>query len=145
MILALYEKIESSVDDLSEKINSGNLPYAGELRTASYETLSTYLQPEFLKKFEKSYPHLKITLITRDEREHWNKLVSGPIDVIIDAEPRVSNQWDSHILYADVFNFFVAKNYTAEEEAMDLIYVDKAYDEEGFTIRDHCIRPNEKF
>ncbi len=43
MILALYEKIESSVDDLSEKINSGNLPYAGELRTASYETLSTYL------------------------------------------------------------------------------------------------------
>ena len=145
MILALYEKIEASVSDLGERINAGNLPHSGELRVASYETLSTYLWPDFLKKFEKNYPHLKITLITRDETEHWNKLVSGGIDAIIDAEPKISNQWDSHVLYSDVFNFFVAKNYKSGKESMDLIYVDKAYDEDGLTIRDHCIRASVSF
>ncbi len=145
MILALYEKIESSVNDLGQKINSGNIPFSGELRIASYETLSSYLWPQFLKHFEKLYPQLKITLITRDEKEHWNKLVSGSIDVIVDAEPKVSNQWDSHVLYTDVFNFFVAKNYKMKDDAIDLIYVDKAYDQDGLTIRDHCIQHKIKF
>ena len=41
--------------------------------------------------------------------------------------------------------FFVAKNYKSDKEALDLIYVDKAYDEAGLAIRDHCIRSGIKF
>lgn len=140
LILSLYEKIEASIDDTSEKINSGKQPYSGELKVGSYETLVTYLWPDFLKQFSKLYPELKIKLVTRDEKDHWNKLAVGILDVIVDAEPKVGPQWDSHVLYSDVFNFFVSKKYNETTDAKNIMYVEKAHDEDGLTIRDHFIK-----
>lgn len=145
LILSLYEKIEASIGDTSEKINSDNQPYSGELRVASYETLVTYLWPAFLKQFSKSHPELKIKLITRDEKDHWGKLASGVLDVIVDAEPQVGPQWDSHVLYTDVFNFFVSKKYDEMSDAKNFIYVEKAYDEDGLSIRDHFVKNGIQF
>jgi DNA-binding transcriptional LysR family regulator len=145
MILAFFEKIEASAGDLTQKIKAGNLPLAGEIRVASYETLCTYFWPAFLRFFEKKYPHLKIILLTANENEHWNNLVAGSIDVVVDAEPRVDKAWDSYVLYVDKFNFFAAKNFESKKDALNLISVEKASDENGFTIRDHCIKSGIRF
>ncbi len=140
LVLALYEKIESSVVDVTQKINSGNLPLSGEIRVASYETLCTYFWPLFLKLFGKKYPDLRVNLITDNESEHWHKLVSGSIDAIVDAEPKQGPQWESYPLYTDKFNFFAANSYEQKNKMMDLISVEKARDQEGLSIRDHCIK-----
>lgn len=145
LILSLYEKIEASIDDVSEKMASGNQTLSGELKVASYETLVTYLWPDFLSNFSNKYPELKIDLVTRNEKDHWSKLVFGSLDAIVDAEPKVDYQWDSHVLYTDLFNFFVSKKYGEDAGTKNLIYVEKAYDENGLSIRDHCVKNQVQF
>ena len=145
LLLSLYEKIEASIDDINEKISSGNHPYAGELKVASYETLVTYLWPDFLKHFTKEHPELKINLITRNEKDHWSKLASGTLDVIVDAEPQVGPQWDSHVLYTDTFNLYVSKKYDEATPVKNIIYVEKAYDENSLSIRDHFVKNDVQF
>jgi DNA-binding transcriptional LysR family regulator len=135
----------SDVQNISEKINSGNHASSGKLKIGSYETLVTYLWPDFLVKFSKQYPELKIDLITRSEKEHWSKLLSGSLDAIVDAEPVVGHQWDSHILYTDQFNFFASKKYIEGIDRKNLVYVEKAHDENGLSIRDHCMKNEIQF
>ena len=145
LILAFYEKTEALVGDLTQKIKAGNSEFSGEIRVASYETLCSYLWPDFLKNFGSKYPELKIILETNNEKDHWNKLNAGIISAVVDAEPTVSHLWDSYVLYRDHFNFYVSPEYKEKKDQLDMIYVEKAYDEDHFSIRDHLVKSEIQF
>ncbi len=121
------------------------IKHAGELtgimRIGTYETLGELFWPKVLKLIHKNYPQLTIELTTQDPTNIWTRLTYGGLDLIVDAEPRVSDTLFSRVLYTDRFGIFckVGSRFLkgTDSECIPISYVRKATDRKGVAVEEH--------
>ncbi len=119
----------------------GNLR-AGHITIGTYETLAEYLWPDFLLHMRKGNSDLAISLKTSSDIGHLDLLKRGEIDILVDAEPRISDDFVSWPLYKDRFNFFLKSKNAIELKPEDcknltLIYLPQAVDSDNRSILYH--------
>ena len=113
----------------------------GVMRIGTYETLGELFWPKVLKLIHKEYPLLTIELTTQDPANMWTKLAYGGVDLIVDAEPRVSDTLFSRVLYTDRFGIFCKTGSRFLKrpscERIPISYVRKATDRKGIAMDEH--------
>lgn len=141
LLLAFAKTTLKGLEDLEEKLRHPGVERAGVLRVGSYESLAEYLWPDFVLKFRKAAPELKLSL--RTNGDHPRALEDGELDILVDAEPRVRGDFTSWTLYEDRFGFHgasgkVPSSLTPEDApAMTLIFSPVAFDGENKGILRH--------
>jgi len=107
----LYELGKSVILNANETqllIKSENL-VSGTVRIGTYDSISRYFFPDFLKFLQKSLPDLTITLSTGRSSVMLKNLKKGDLDIAIVVGPlRESNQIDSKYIYSDMFGFYAS-------------------------------------
>lgn len=131
-----------SLEDLEQKLLHPADQMAGLIRVGAYASLAEYLWPEFIPALRKKAPALRISIFTSDSISHQEALANGRIDILVDAEPRLSDELISWNLYEDRFNFFMSKNKADELtskliDSTPLIYSPAAFDFENRRIMQH--------
>jgi DNA-binding transcriptional LysR family regulator len=132
----------NSLEDLEQRLLHPANEMAGLIRIGAYASLAEYLWPEFIPALQKKFPALRISIFTSESISHAEALAGGRIDILVDAEPRLSDQLISWNLYEDRFGFFMSKSKAEEWEAgstdsAPLIYSPAAFDFENKRILQH--------
>jgi len=144
-------RILHEVTDVSTRIKHSGDELAGNLTVGSYESLAEYLWPDFLTKLRKTYPNLNLSVRTGGVQDSFSRLIDGQVDLLVDAEPRNSEEITSWKLYSDRFSFYASDQlnfeYFSSEDAssLALLYVPKAYDGAHIAIEDHLRRASYVF
>ncbi len=130
------------IEDLEVKLQNPKDQMAGHIRVGSYESLSEYLWPNFVMNFKKSAPHIQLSIKTNGASHHLSLLQQGLLDIVVDAEPQISGDFVSWVLYEDKFNFYAKPGFLDSLEPelakdIPLIYVPEAFDAEGKRIQHH--------
>jgi DNA-binding transcriptional LysR family regulator len=112
---------------------------SGTIRIGTYETLGELFWPKVLKQINQKYPMLTIELTTQDPSSIWVRLTHGGIDLVVDAEPRISETLFSKILYTDRFGLFckTGSKFLVANDPVPASYALKASDHNGVTIEEH--------
>lgn len=135
--ILVYAKLTlKELENLEAKLLAPTNKMAGHIRIGTYESLAEYLWPDFLHHMQSEYPDLAISLKTSSEVKQIDLLARGEIDILVDAEPRVTGDFISWPLYKDRFNFFIKKGLEVElnpisAKSLTLIYVPQAIDSEN--------------
>ena len=128
----LFLKVKDIELRLQDKKN-----LAGVIRIGTYETLGETFWPRALMVLKKKYPELSVELDTREEYL-WSKLESGGVDIVVDAEPKTSDQYFSQVLYRDRFGLFYSHQASLSlETPMPMTFVQHACDMNGESIEGH--------
>lgn len=136
-ILFCYsEKLSHEIPDLEVRIKSRS-PMSGILNVGSYETLGISFWPKALKQLKKAHPELRVQITTENSIDLWKRLDEGVLQLIVDAEPPLREKYFSKVLYTDRFGLFVSPTFVAPEGPLPISYVQRAYDRDGKTIREH--------
>ncbi len=123
-----------NLSDFEARLKNPDNEEAGVLRIGSYESLAEYLWPEFVIKFRKIAPHLKLLIKTSASEIHSEALKNGDLDIVVDAEPRLHGDFTSWHLYEDHFQFYMRpesgiSNLKPEEIGeLPLLYCPSAFD-----------------
>ncbi|MCB0411040.1 MAG: LysR family transcriptional regulator [Bdellovibrionales bacterium] len=123
------QKLQYELKDLERILQNPN-ELAGEVHIGTYETLGVSLWPKLLRRIQAQYPEVSINLITNDPDQHWSKLDGGILQLILDAEPHLKENYYSRPLYSDRFGIFQG---TKDCAATSVATVCRAYDEKGLT------------
>lgn len=130
------------LENLKAKLRAPANKMAGHIRIGTYESLAEYLWPDFLCHMQSENPDLEISLKTSTEVKLIDLLARGEIDILVDAEPRVTGDFISWSLYKDKFNFYIKRgeifelNPTSSKD-LTLIYVPQAVDSDNRSPRYH--------
>ncbi len=124
------------LENLESKLRAPTNQLAGHLRIGTYESLAEYLWPDFLLHMQSENPTLAISLKTSSEIQQLELLARGEIDILVDAEPRITGDFISWPLYKDKFNFFFKSGAIRELDPVSsrhltLIYVPQAIDSDN--------------
>jgi DNA-binding transcriptional LysR family regulator len=131
-----------NLEDLEYRIAHPSEQLAGHIRIGAFASLAEYLWPNFIPAFRKEAPALRLSVFTSDPIDHVRSLEREDIDILVDAEPRLSDQLISWDLYSDRFNFYMrghtVKSLNPETIGdLPLIYSPGAYDQDGKKIAQH--------
>jgi DNA-binding transcriptional LysR family regulator len=132
--LLSYAKMTlKELENLESKLQAPTNQLAGHIRIGTYESLAQYLWPDFLHHMQSENPALAISLRTSSEVQQSELLSRGEIDILVDAEPRITGDFISWPLYKDKFNFFIKTGEVREmnpvsSRHLTLIYVPQAID-----------------
>lgn len=132
--LLSYAKVTlKELENLESKLHAPTNQVAGHIRIGTYESLAQYLWPDFLRHMQTENPALAISLKTSSETQQLELLARGEIDILVDAEPRITGEFVSWPLYKDKFNFFFQTGEIRELDPvlarnLTLIYVPQAID-----------------
>jgi LysR family hydrogen peroxide-inducible transcriptional activator len=142
LLLKYTHSVLKDLEDFEQQIKNPSEQLAGHLRIGAYATLAEYLWPKLLPELRKAAVHLKISIRTRELVSHQQALDRGEIDMLIDAEPRISGSFVSWKLYEDRFNFYLPRVTSGSlspdsAKLLPLIYCPSAFDSENKTILQH--------
>lgn len=142
LLLTYTNSILKSLGDLEQMIKNPNDILAGHLRIGAYSSLAEYLWPDFILAFKKLAPNLRLSIHSSEVLSHKESLEQGKIDILVDAEPRLSEELISWELYEDRFNFYTAKKkieiLTPQSiGSLALIYSPLAFDRNNKKITQH--------
>lgn len=132
-----YAKLTlKELENLESKLRAPTNQLAGHIRIGTYESLAEYLWPNFLLHMQSENPDLAISLKTSSEVQQLELLARGEIDILVDAEPRITGDFISWPLYKDRFNFFIKAGEMSEldpssSKNLTLIYVPQAIDSDN--------------
>jgi DNA-binding transcriptional LysR family regulator len=79
---------------------------AGSLRVGTYDSISIYFWPKFLRDFLPKYPNLSLEISTGRSREMQEKLDKGELDLILIINPKKSATVVIEGIRKDVFKFY---------------------------------------
>lgn len=133
----------NSLDDLNIRMKHTKDSFAGKLKVGTYESLSEYLWPEFLLRLRKEHPQLNLSIQTSPMNKPLEDLISGKVDLVVDAEPQIRAELTSWRLYSDHFAFYASPTFEARSfdpakaRKESILYVQKAYDENRISIEDY--------
>jgi DNA-binding transcriptional LysR family regulator len=135
-MLSYARLVLRELENLESKLQTPTNPMAGHIRIGTYESLAEYLWPDFLHHMQSEIPELAISLKTNSEINQLEALARGDIDILVDAEPRLTEELISWPLYKDKFNFFYKAGGITELDPISardltLIYVPQAADGEN--------------
>ncbi len=139
------------LEDIKAKGQNENAPFAGNFVAGTYESLAEYLWPEFLIHLRSKHPLLNLSIKTSHRNDPIVDLLTGRIDLLVDAEPQTKGDLVSWPLYSDRFAFYASarlKMKTCDPSGaakMAILYVQGAYDENRVAIEDHLERVGYQF
>jgi DNA-binding transcriptional LysR family regulator len=136
-ILAQFcETLFLKVRDVEKKLTSKEGRHSGVVRIGTYESLGVSFWPAALRQLHRSHPQLVIELTTENPQSHLQKLESGGIDIVVDAEPPMKEQLFTKVLYTDHFGIFMKKGFKTEigGQPTPISYVRGALDRHGRAI-----------
>jgi DNA-binding transcriptional LysR family regulator len=130
------------LEDLEQKLLNPSDQMAGHLRIGAYASLAEYLWPNFIPAMKKKAPGLRLSIYTSEAISHRSALARGEIDLLVDAEPRMTGDLISWNLYEDRFNFFMTRSQADKwsvemMEETPLIYSPNAFDSDNKKIIQH--------
>jgi DNA-binding transcriptional LysR family regulator len=105
-LLKYTHRLLKETDDLEKRLQDVGSEIAGHLKIGTYETLTEYLWPEALSLLKQRYPSLTVTISTNASNSHQKQLESGDLDILVNAEPRVSGEFISWKIYSDRFALY---------------------------------------
>lgn len=73
-IIDAYQRLDYDMKRLQSK-------YEGELRIGASTTISQYVMPEFIARFRKRYPEVRLTMLSGNSHEIETALAAGRIDL----------------------------------------------------------------
>lgn len=137
-MLAYAKLALRELENLEARLKMPKNPMAGHIRIGTYESLAEYLWPDFLLRMQSDNPDLAISIKTSSQISHLQMLARGEIDILVDAEPRLTGDFISWPLYKDRFNFFYKAGLLFEldptsSQNMTLIYVPQAIDGDNWS------------
>jgi len=138
-LFSYAEKLEREVADVEVRIKS-RLEVSGIVAIGSYETLGVSFWPKALKELRRSFPDLRVQISMGDSSELWRRLDDGILQIIVDAEPPLSEKYFSKIIYSDRFGLFAHPAFKPPSGPLPVSYVRRAYDREHITIEEHLRR-----
>lgn len=138
-LFSYAEKLELEVADVEARMKSPK-GVSGIVAIGSYETLGLSFWPRGLKELGRSYPNLRVQISMGDPSVLWRRLDEGSLQLIVDAEPPLSEKYFSKTMYSDRFGLFASPTFNPPDGPLPLSYVRRAYDREGITIHEHLRR-----
>lgn len=138
-LFSYAEKLELEVADVEARMKSPK-EVSGIVTIGSYETLGLSFWPKALKELRQSYPDLRVQISMGDPPVVWSRLDDGILQLIVDAEPPLSEKYFSKTLYSDRFGLFASPTFKPPSGPLPLTYVRRAYDREGRNIQEHLDR-----
>lgn len=106
-ILYTYcHELFSSLRDLEMKLESSDDPMAGSLRVGTYDSISIYFWPRFLKDFLPKYPNLSLEMTTGRSFQMQEQLDNGELDLILIINPKKSATVEVEPVKKDFFKFY---------------------------------------
>lgn len=143
-------RILREVDDAQVRMKAQAGELAGSITVGSYASLAEYLWPDILVTLQTKYPHLQISIRTEGGLNSFTWLASGKVDLLVTAEPKLSEDATSWSLYSDRFAFYTSRSSkagvgTEEANSQAILYVPGAYDGHNLAIEDHLKRAGHRF
>ncbi|ATH07098.1 hypothetical protein BIY24_03840 [Halobacteriovorax marinus] len=105
----LYEegkRILQSVDKLEFSLNQSEEELHGEITIGTYDSISRYFFPDFIKYMNSLFPKLSISLYTSRSDDLLSKLKKGKIDFAVFVGKNRSKELVSKVVYDDHFCFY---------------------------------------
>jgi LysR family hydrogen peroxide-inducible transcriptional activator len=100
------KRILSEVDQLEFSIHSDNQQLHGEITIGTYDSISRYFFPDFIKYMKAISPNLNINLYTGRSQDLIKKIERSQIDLSIFVGAPSSSLIKSEVVYTDYFKFY---------------------------------------
>ena len=88
LLLDFSDSLSCRMIDLEKRIQNPSDESAGVVQIGTFESLAFYLWPKLLKSMKRKVPSLLVRLVSGDEGDLRARLLSGKIQMVIEAEPR---------------------------------------------------------
>ncbi|MCO4793537.1 MAG: LysR family transcriptional regulator [Bacteriovoracaceae bacterium] len=115
------KKILEDIDKLEFSIQATRINLSGNITIGTYDSISRYFFPDFLKYIKSLHPQLRVNLCTGRSKNLVRMLKDQKLDLAVYVGESKSKYMNSKIVYGDCFNFYNAINF--ESSFLDtLIY-----------------------
>lgn len=120
------------VDRLEFAIHTKDIELDGEITIGTYDSISRYFFPDFIKYMKSLFPNLSISLYTGRSKELISKLERNQIDFSVFVGTTDSKKLETKVVYEDYFSFYQTTNL---EKAFikSLIYFPETVESGSFT------------
>ncbi|MFR9603828.1 MAG: LysR family transcriptional regulator, partial [Rikenellaceae bacterium] len=82
-IIPLVEKILEGYNALNDTIEREDFGFEGSLHIGASTTIAQYLLPEILAKFDRQYPHIRLSLVNANSEEVVKMLQRKEIEIAL--------------------------------------------------------------
>lgn len=103
------EDLFLGIDKFNQQIKKVD-PFATQIKIGTYESISIYFWPHFIKYMSSKYPQLELEIISDRSKVIIEKLENNEIDLSLSIEPKKSKYIHSETIYKDNFAFYMATN-----------------------------------
>jgi DNA-binding transcriptional LysR family regulator len=148
ILFATGPRVLKEISDATMRGAHAQQRMAGKLTIGTYETLAEYLWPDFLLKVQNEFPFLDLSIKTNSQDGHLADLRSGILDLLVDAEPRISTGLTLWPLYTDRFSFYSQKKVELVPDSarhFSLLSVRGVFDEDNITLEQHLSQNGYRF
>lgn len=151
MLYGMASRLLLELEDLQIRAQHSDQEISGKVTLGTYESLAEYLWPDFLMLLQEKHPQLHLSVRTSFSQNPVAELASGQLDILVDAEPQLQSSMISWPLYSDKFSFFSSLDFgiseltSADAKLTNIIFVQKAFDEDRLTIENHLERAGYQF
>ena len=96
-------------DEVELDLKASDLALSGRIRFGTYDSISRYFFPDFLKYIKKVAPKLNVDLETGRSEKIRKRVLSGDIDIaVIVGQLTESRKMKSEVIYSDSFGLYQA-------------------------------------
>ncbi len=100
----------SQVEEVEALLGSDSNAMSGTIHIGTYDSVSIYFWPYFIKHIYKIYPQLKIRLTTDRSDKTLNELENGSFDLALTIDPRSSSYLKQEVIAYDHFDYYSCFN-----------------------------------
>lgn len=133
LLFEYMQKFSVELENIEIQISSSS-SVSGHLKIGTFETLGLTIWPKILKILNEQAPDLKISLMTASPQEHWQKLDSEVLHIIVDAEPPLAERYYSKVLYSNFFAVYQSPHFVRHDSLPPYAFVRRAFDQESESI-----------
>ncbi|MCP4912793.1 MAG: LysR family transcriptional regulator [Oligoflexia bacterium] len=125
------KKILSDIDKIEFELHSQFTELNGEITIGTYDSISRYFFPDFIKYMKSLFPALNISLYTDRSSKLIEKLEKGQIDISVFVGDIKSSKIDNEVVYEDYFSFYQKKDLD-KDFSKTLIYFPESLGDTSF-------------
>ena len=112
------KKMLEEVDQVEFQIKSKEQKYKGSIQIGTYDSISRYFFPSFLKYLKQTAPGIKVYLETGRSQDMLNKLQKDHLDLaVVVADSKLSKELIHEPIYSDSFGLYQAPS--ADQDFID--------------------------
>tara|TARA_R110002072_G_scaffold534_6_gene3991 strand:+ start:167970 stop:168836 length:867 start_codon:yes stop_codon:yes gene_type:complete len=104
------KKILEDIDKLEFSLLSSQTDLSGSITIGTYDSISRYFFPDFIKYLNSLHPELRVNLCTGRSKNLMKMLRNGELDLVVYVGESSSKKLKSEVVYEDCFNFYNAGN-----------------------------------